>query len=465
VHLANLPPPPTDDPTTWTEYVIYRNYSTNGNQFVEVDRVPVVIPPDPTNPVSYTDRVSNDTLRTRAADPANILNFNGPPATADTRLVDLIRNTGGTQYPPLFDGAGTLDFTGTKGGSKLAMKQLNVVGNSLLPPAPDDTRVAALLQFMDQAIGIQHGQGIPQSIDTADPNTKGPYDPGAAILDGVINIVGNNGTANAVDISLDGMQYTSSNGKSTVNMPFTKYQDAVGESTMTDFLVYDSLGTACNVRITADLESKSDAGTVFRWFADSPANISQTPGDVGIAVGTGTITFDGNGQFVSASNDKVTIYRSGTPAISPLVFQLDFNNISGLGVPTSSLQMKSQDGSAPGQLTSFIVGEDGLITGVFSNGIKRNLGQVRLARFSNPAGLQQKGQNLFASGVNSGVPIEGNPGQQGIGTVIAGAVELSNTDIGGSLTDLILASTMYRGNARVITTTQQLFDELLALKR
>jgi flagellar hook protein FlgE len=77
----------------------------------------------------------------------------------------------------------------------------------------------------------------------------------------------------------------------------------------------------------------------------------------------------------------------------------------------------------------------------------------------------QKGQNLFASGINSGVPIQGNPGEQGIGSIVAGAVELSNTDIGGSLTDLILASTMYRGNARVITTTQQLFDELLALKR
>ena len=127
--------------------------------------------------------------------------------------------------------------------------------------------------------------------------------------------------------------------------------------------------------------------------------------------------------------------------------------------------MARQDGSPPGTLTSFIVGEDGLITGVFSNGISRSLAQVRLARFGNPAGLEQLGQNLFATGVNSGLPIQGNPGQEGIGKVVAGAVELSNTDIGANLTDLILASTMYRGNARVITTTEQLFDELLALKR
>jgi flagellar hook protein FlgE len=306
---------------------------------------------------------------------------------------------------------------------------------------------------------------IPQSVDTV-ANTTPPkmVDPGASISGGIIKIVGNNGLSNGVDISLDGMKFVNPAGTSTVNMPFTKYQDAIGQSTMTDFLVYDSLGTACNVRITADLESRSDTGTVYRWFADSPANSTPT-GNPTISVGTGRITFDGNGKFVSATNDQVTIFRSGTPAVSPLVFTLGFSNISGLGVAECSLQMKSQDGSAPGQLASFIIGEDGLITGVFTNSIKRNLGQIRLARFANPAGLEQKGQNLYAAGVNSGVPIQGNPGEQGIGSIVAGAVELSNTDIGGSLTDLILASTMYRGNARVITTTQELFDELLALKR
>ena len=110
-------------------------------------------------------------------------------------------------------------------------------------------------------------------------------------------------------------------------------------------------------------------------------------------------------------------------------------------------------------------GEDGTIRGVFSNGATRDLGQLRLARFANPTGLVQRGQNLFAEGVNSGLPVQGDPGQQGIGTIIAGATELSNTDIGTSLIDLILASTMYRGNTRVITTSQQMLDELLALRR
>jgi flagellar hook protein FlgE len=177
------------------------------------------------------------------------------------------------------------------------------------------------------------------------------------------------------------------------------------------------------------------------------------------------VTFDGEGRFVSASNNTVSIDRRNIPSTTPLAFDLDFDQISGLAADTSSLAVSRQDGFPPGVLTSFLVGEDGRIRGIFSNGITRDLGQIRLARFSNPAGLEQKGENLFATGVNSGQPVQGNPGQLGIGKVISGYVELSNTDIGTSLVDLIVASTMYRGNTRVITTAQQMIDELLSMRR
>ena len=86
-----------------------------------------------------------------------------------------------------------------------------------------------------------------------------------------------------------------------------------------------------------------------------------------------------------------------------------------------------------GTLTSFSIGEDGIIRGAFSNGISRTLGQIRLARFTNVQGLEQQGRNMFAVGANSGLAIEGDPGQNGIGRLVAGAVELSNTDIGQNL--------------------------------
>jgi flagellar hook protein FlgE len=228
-------------------------------------------------------------------------------------------------------------------------------------------------------------------------------------------------------------------------------------------VTYDSLGSAVSVRVTAALESRTDTETTYRWYADSGDNDPAT--GTRIAVGTGLIRFNGEGQFSSSTNSSVAISRDNTPATSPLEFQLDFSQLSGLAATNSTLSASRQDGFAPGKLTSYLIGEDGTINGVFDNGTERDLGQIRLARFANPTGLDQRGSNLFAAGVNSGLPVVGNPGEQGIGTIIAGAVEQSNSDISKNLIDLITASTQYRGNARVITAAQQLLDELLNLRR
>jgi flagellar hook protein FlgE len=177
------------------------------------------------------------------------------------------------------------------------------------------------------------------------------------------------------------------------------------------------------------------------------------------------VTFDGEGNFVSGTNLSISIKRELGPSASPLEFDLDFSKVSGLAANRASLSAARQDGSPSGQLTSYIIGEDGLIRGVFSSGVTRDLGQIRLARFANPIGLEQRGQNLFAQGVNSGLPVVADPGDQGIGSLVAGATELSNTDVGRNLIDLVLATTQYRGNSRVISTAQELLDELLNLRR
>jgi flagellar hook protein FlgE len=219
-----------------------------------------------------------------------------------------------------------------------------------------------------------------------------------------------------------------------------------------------------DVRVTAVLESQDGNTSTYRWFADAPENDPATGNAV--AVGTGLITFDSEGRVIdNGSNTSVSIRRDNLPSMTPLNFDFDFSALSGLAAPSSNINESQQDGSAPGVLTSYIIGEDGLITGVFSNGVTRDLGQIRLARFANPAGLEQLGENLFFPGLNSGLPIEGNPNENGLGAIKAGALELSNTDIGKNLVDLIIASTQYRSNTRVITTSQQLLDELLNLRR
>src|SRR6185369_7544680 len=184
------------------------------------------------------------------------------------------------------------------------------------------------------------------------------------------------------------------------------------------------------------------------------------------SMGNGTIDFDNVGHV---SNAQTTAFfnlgRDNTSAVDPLQFALDIGNISGISSSGSVLSLTSQDGTSPGTLASYTIDDRGRIIGAFDNGIVRTLGQVVLARFSNPAGLVQVGSDNYKEGNSSGSPQETSPGTAGAGTLRSGAIELSNTDIGKSLVDLIVASTNYRGNARVISSVDQLVSELLQLGR
>lgn len=389
-----------------------------------------------------------------------VLDLDGPRIRPDTLLTEVTLRDGQT-YSNVFQ-EGTLEFTGQKGGRTLSTK--NLVIN-------DGTTVQDLLTFMEEAMGIQKATGVDPETDIPPDSVTGNQ-PGGYIQNGRMSLLGDSGKDNALSVGLSGLLLKTAAGQTVnVDLPWQQTQAAVGESAVTDFVAYDSLGIPIQVRLTAVLERKDDTTTTYRWFADSPNNDPadpvnpNDPANVSISVGTGLITFDGEGNFIEATNSTVSVDRRHVASASPLEFNLDFSQISGLATSKSSLSVSRQDGSGAGTLTSFIVGEDGIISGVFSNGVTRDLGMMRLARFANPAGLEQRGQNLYSQGVNSGLPVMGDPGQQGIGTIVAGAIELSNTDIGGDLVRLILASTMYRGNARVITTSQDMLDELLNLRR
>jgi flagellar hook protein FlgE len=125
----------------------------------------------------------------------------------------------------------------------------------------------------------------------------------------------------------------------------------------------------------------------------------------------------------------------------------------------------SQDGSAIGTLSNFSIGEDGTISGSFTNGLTRNIGQIALAKFTNPEGLIDVGDSLYRIGPNSGTPLVGAPGDFGSGRLLGGALELSNVDLSQEFINMILASTGYSAASRVITTTKELIDQLLVLGR
>ncbi|MFI4875509.1 MAG: flagellar hook-basal body complex protein [Blastopirellula sp. JB062] len=455
IDLSNLPLPTGGTPPYDTVNV-YRNLSTDSDSFYLVTELGAG--------ESFIDDRSDAEISDLTNAANRTIDMDGPKIDSNTLLVDVVKRDG-LNFEQMFQ-EGSLTFKGSKGDRALEEKTFTVT---------DTTIVQDLIEFLEASLGIQpsvngNSNPIPGSENNI-PDETGDLSQGIYITtEGRIRVVSNNGVDNGIDIGLSSFQLDNGSGViQNPNLNFGVIQDAVGESAVADVIVYDSLGVPMNVRITTVLERRDGTNTVYRWFADSAANDADTIGDESeaakIAVGTGLIYFDGDGNYIGTDNNKVTINRRNIPSESPLEFDLNFDQLSGLAADEATLNASRQDGSGTGKLNSFIIGEDGVIRGVFSSGVDRDLGMLQLARFANPSGLEQRGNNMYASGVNSGLPVQGDAGEEGIGSIIAGAVELSNTDIGGNLIDLILASTQYRGSSRVITSAQQLFDELLNIRR
>jgi flagellar hook protein FlgE len=131
----------------------------------------------------------------------------------------------------------------------------------------------------------------------------------------------------------------------------------------------------------------------------------------------------------------------------------------------SSSKAVTQDGRTMGYMDNFKIDGSGIITGVFSNGTTRVLGQVALASFPNQGGLEKAGDNTFRVTNNSGEANIGPSGIAGKGKIISGALEMSNVDMADQFTDMIVTQRGFQANSRTIQTADQLLQELLTLKR
>jgi flagellar hook protein FlgE len=132
---------------------------------------------------------------------------------------------------------------------------------------------------------------------------------------------------------------------------------------------------------------------------------------------------------------------------------------------SSTVTATDQNGFALGALQSFQLGNDGTITGVYSNGLRQPLGQLAMASFSNPSGLEKAGNSTFRVGVNSGTAAVGLAGVAGRGVLNSGALEMSNVDLAEEFTGLIVAQRGFQANSRVITTSDEILQDLVQLKR
>lgn len=238
---------------------------------------------------------------------------------------------------------------------------------------------------------------------------------------------------------------------------------ATGEAT-TAITVYDSLGNKreLNVRFfnhqTPPAAGAPD-GAAASW------DFEVTEGGTvigGTASGAGPMFFDGSGKAIGGDAFSFSLPASGgAPAQN---VGLNLSSITQLA-QASQVRLASQDGYGPGTLTSFSIVPDGTIVGIFSNGQTQPLGRVATAVFANPGGMNQVGGNMFTSSGNSGDALVGAPGSAGQPAVYSGYLETSNVDLGSEFTDMIVTQRGYQANTRVITTADEMLQEVLSIKR
>ncbi len=237
------------------------------------------------------------------------------------------------------------------------------------------------------------------------------------------------------------------------NLPATT---ATGESVQTGITMYDSQGKA--QKVFYNFTKLAAANT---WELDVVHE------DGTVLVNNASVVFDAAGALTTPAapgtlpsfTPPVATYPSWTGAIT-----IDLSGMSQFG-GANTVAAPDQNGYALGSLQSFQLGNDGTIMGVYSNGLRQPIGKLALASFNNPGGLEKAGSSSFRVGDNSGVANVGVAGVGGRGVLNSGALEMSNVDLAEEFTGLIVAQRGFQANSRVITTSDELLQDLVNLKR
>jgi flagellar hook protein FlgE len=234
----------------------------------------------------------------------------------------------------------------------------------------------------------------------------------------------------------------------------------VGDTHSLGVTVYDGTGTPHQIDITFTNTAPGE----WEWEA--------TSGSATLPAGTGTVTFDATGRLLTftypGGGSVLTITPNG--ACDPFDIELDAGTIgdvdglAGFSNPSNAV-IRSQDGYQSGDLESIAIDSNGVVTGFFTNGVTQALAQIALARFNNPSGLLRQGDNMFTESANSGLPVLGFAGSSDSSSITPGALENSNVDLSQEFTSMIITQRGFQANARVITTSDEMLNELVNLRR
>lgn len=251
---------------------------------------------------------------------------------------------------------------------------------------------------------------------------------------------------------------------------FTGTFDAAGRAdpvnkdswTENSITVFDSLGNQHDLK----LQFWKTGADTWTWQVDGtnlPAGFTppnSTPQ---------TLTFDTAGLLTSAAPTSPPVISFTPAGADPVNVTIDLGSGTVNGITsfagTNTAVLKDQDGYEAGQLQNFSIDRTGLITGAFTNGTNVVLAQIVLADFNNPGGLLRVGDNMYAVSGNSGGAVLGYSLEGIQSTMTSGALEMSNVDLAQEFTNMIVTQRGFQANSRVITSSDEMLQELVNLKR
>jgi flagellar hook protein FlgE len=234
-------------------------------------------------------------------------------------------------------------------------------------------------------------------------------------------------------------------------------QTSLGTTIIAPIEIYDENGRAYQAQISfsrSDIADWSYTITVRDEFGNAIEEVEEN---------TGQLLFTNAGKL-DLENSAIQTFSFTDLGGGIVAIDLDFSKTTQYSSP-SSVQADFQDGYPSGTLESVVIDGAGIITGVYSNGKTKDLAKVATAIFKNPAGLAATGGNLYVTSNNSGLPDIGASGLGGRGNISAGTLEMSNVDLSEEFVDMISTQRGFQANSRIITTSDEMLQELINMKR
>ncbi|GKS59207.1 flagellar hook protein FlgE [Nitrospira sp.] len=215
--------------------------------------------------------------------------------------------------------------------------------------------------------------------------------------------------------------------------------------------VFDSLGNTHNLQFFFVKSGVANTWNVYQRL------------DTGAAAAATNLVFNSSGALTSGGAQNFSLAIAGG-ATTPQAVAVDFTGVTQYAAQSALLD-QAQNGFTSGTLAQFAIDSQGQVTAQYTNGRTQLLAQVVLSRFPNPQGLARQGDNVFSQTAESGTAIQGAPASNGLGRIISGAIEQSNVDLGEEFVHMIITQRAFQANSRAITTSDEMLQELVNLKR